>query len=219
VIESDGRANINALLYGQEYDGKKPIISISSTNFPDSGYAILCSGQGTDATWFCIDYGPHGGGHGHPDKLGFVLYGFGNVLAPDPGTANYGVPIQADWFRTTIAHNTLTVNETSQKPAEGKCLAFINDKDFDAVLCYAGNIYDGVSFYRTVGLFEGKLLVFIDIIESKTNNILDIAFHHTGKLINQVERRFQSYQINTGYSTIAFFKGSQSTSDGISFKF
>jgi len=218
VIETGSRANINALLYGQEYAGKKPIISFSSANFPNSGYAILCSGQGTDATWFCIDYGPHGGGHGHPDKLGFVLYGFGDVLAPDPGTANYGVPIQANWFRTTIAHNTLTVNETSQKPAEGKCLAFINDKDFDAVLCQAGNIYDGVSFYRAVGLFEGKLLVFVDIVESRTNSILDIAYHQTGKLITDVGTAISKLSDKPGYSQLRSLK-EVSTLDGLVLNF
>lgn len=44
----------------------------TSANYPQSGYAVLARGQGENATWLCVDYGPHGGGHGHPDKLGFV---------------------------------------------------------------------------------------------------------------------------------------------------
>jgi hypothetical protein len=62
---------------------------------------------------------PDRDGHGHPDKLNFVLSGLGEGIAPDPGTANYGVPIQAGWFRTTLADNTLVVDEKSQQPADG----------------------------------------------------------------------------------------------------
>src|SRR5512137_3018224 len=102
--------------------------------------------------WFSMKYGPHGGGHGHPDKLGFVLYGRGQVLAPDPGTANYGVPIQGGWFRTTLAHNTLVVDEDSQKAAEGKCLAFLAADGFSAVMAEAGAIFPGVTFRRTAAL-------------------------------------------------------------------
>ncbi len=77
-----------------------------------------------DATWLCLKYGPHGGGHGHPDKLNFVLYSRGQILGVDPGTAAYGVPIQNEWYKSTLAHNTLVVDEENQKPAEGKSLAF-----------------------------------------------------------------------------------------------
>ncbi len=76
-----------------------------SADYRDAGRAILTRGKGREATWLCLDYGPHGGGHGHPDKLGFVLFARGVELAVDPGTARYGTPLQRGWFRTTIAHD------------------------------------------------------------------------------------------------------------------
>lgn len=46
------------------------------------------------------------------------FYGLGQVIAPDPGTANDGVRFQAGWYHTTLAHNTLVVEEISQRPPD-----------------------------------------------------------------------------------------------------
>lgn len=181
VLSRSKRDSDFALLAGLENVAESGELARTSRNFPASGYAILAAGKDKDATWLCLDYGPHGGGHGHPDKLGFVLYGVGQVIAPDPGTANYGVPIQAGWYRTTIAHNTLTVDEHSQKPAEGKCDAFVAADGFSAVSASAGNIYDGVSFQRTVALIGNDLLVFIDQIRASQEHTFDLAYHNLGK--------------------------------------
>lgn len=202
VMQQGNRINNNAMLYGRPIDSAKINIPVASVNFPSSGYGILAYGTSTDATWFCIDYGPHGGGHGHPDKLGFVLYGLGQPLSVDPGTANYGVPIQANWYRTTIAHNTLCVDETSQKPAEGKCLAFVADKDFSAILTDAGNIYDDIKFYRASALIEGKVLVMIDNVSSSRNHIFDIAYHPKGKFVAQYGQMLNELSKKQGYNKL-----------------
>lgn len=202
VIGSSDRSNINALLYGREFSGEKPIFSTVSTNFTDSGYAILTAGKGINSTWFCMDYGPHGGGHGHPDKLSFVLYSKGEVLAPDPGTANYGVPIQANWFRTSIAHNTLTVDETSQRPAEGSCLAFISENDFCAALAHAGKIYADVDFYRAAALFGENFLILIDTIKCAKPHTLDIAYHQHGVFMEQSGSPLDKLSDKPGYNQL-----------------
>ena len=202
VIDSADRSNLNALLYGQEFIGGKPVFLINSTNYPDSGYAILSAGKGINSTWFCMDYGPHGGGHGHPDKLSFVFYSKGEVLAPDPGTANYGVPIQANWFRTSIAHNTLTVDETSQLPAQGSCLSFISDRDFSAVLSHAGKIYSDVDFYRASALFGEDLLVIADTIKCSRQHILDVAYHQNGVFIEQPGMTLEKLSDKPGYNQL-----------------
>ncbi len=170
------------LLIGVPERSSVPPFEPVSRNFTNSGNAILTAGAGSGATWLCMKYGPHGGGHGHPDKLNFVLYGLGEVLAPDPGTANYGVPIQKEWFRTTLAHNTLTVDESSQRAAEGRCEAFISTNGFSAVMAEAGGIYEGVKFYRTVALIGTNLVVFLDQVESGAKHVYDIAYHNSGRL-------------------------------------
>lgn len=152
-----------------------------NVNYPGSGYGILARGEGEQATWLCMKYGPHGGGHGHPDKLNFVLYSQGQIIAPDPGTARYGVPIQGGWYRTTLAHNTLVVNENSQKPAEGKYLAFGSENGVDYIVAEAGNIYEGVKFTRSIALIDENLIVFIDQIQCDKEQLLDIAYHNRGE--------------------------------------
>ena len=183
VAARDRRGTEAALLHGVPEDGPAPSFEPASRNFAASGNAILCAGAGRDATWLCMKYGRHGGGHGHPDKLNFVLYGLGRVIAPDPGTANYGVPIQAGWFRTTLAHNTLVVDEKSQQSAEGKCDAFIATNGFSAVMAEAGKIYDGVGFRRTIALLGTNLILFLDQARSEKPHVYDLAYHNHGRLV------------------------------------
>lgn len=152
-----------------------------SANYPASGYAVLAKGEGEQATWLCLKYGPHGGGHGHPDKLNFVLYARGQVLALDPGITRYGVPLHSGWFKTTLAHNTLIVDETNQKPAEGKCVAFGNEQGVDFVIADAGNIYDGVQFRRAIALLDENSIVVVDRIRCDSERLLDVALHLRGQ--------------------------------------
>ncbi len=155
-----------------------------SQNFPISGYAVLRAGDGSSVTYLCLKYGPHGGGHGHPDKNSFVLYGGGRVLAGDPGTANYGVPIQLGWYKTTLAHNTLVVDETNQRPSTGSCLAFTGSGDgYSAALTDAGEAaIPGVTFRRAAFLIGTDLVVFLDMVHTadKQPRLLDIAYHPSG---------------------------------------
>jgi hypothetical protein len=187
----------------------------ASRNYPASGVAILTAGPGADATWFCVDYGPHGGGHGHPDKLGFVLYGMGQIIAPDPGTANYGVPIQGGWFRTTLAHNTLTIDEDSQKAAEGKCEAFVAADGFSAVTASAGAISPGVSFRRTTALIGDKLLVFIDQVRADKEHTFDLAYHNVGKCAAPGEAQPFELPKKPGYSYLRDAKSVAALPDGL----
>ena len=206
VLSRTKRDSDAALLHGVPEAGPPPAFVPVSRNFPASGFAVLAAGEGRDTTWFCLDYGPHGGGHGHPDKLGFVFFGAGQVLAPDPGTANYGVPIQAGWYRTTIAHNTLVVDEQSQKAAAGQCEAFIAANGFSAVMASAGRIYDGVTFRRTVGLIGSNLLVFIDQVRADRERTLDLAYHNVGKFAPPSKADNFEMPQKAGYS---YFRGAR----------
>ncbi|MGQ9729496.1 MAG: heparinase II/III domain-containing protein, partial [Candidatus Fervidibacter sp.] len=131
--------------------------------------------------WRCLQYGPHGGGHGHPDKLNFILYARGQLLAIDPGMARYGVPIHSGWYRTTLAHNTLAVDESNQKPAEGKCLAFGEEKGVNFVAAHAGDIYGGVTFVRAIALFDKDNIIVFDRVRCESERLLDISLHLRGK--------------------------------------
>jgi len=179
VLNRSRRDSLQALVAGSlTLPAPSPAARVSR-NFPGSGYAILTCGEGESATWLALKYGPHGGGHGHPVKLNFVLYARGQMIAPDPGTAKYGVALQKEWFRTTIAHNTLAVDEKSQAEATGACLGFVNGARFSAVAADAGRINPGTSFQRTFALFGDDVVLVLDRISDTQEHTFDLAYHDT----------------------------------------
>lgn len=180
VIQGTNRRSLTAFVNGVEPLPQPPAKAHGSRNFPAAGYAVLQHGQGDKAAWLCLKYGPHGGGHGHPDKLNFVSWSRGGILAYDPGTTAYGVPLQKEWYRTTIAHNTLTVDQTSQHPAQGRCLAFATRPGLSAVLAEAGDIYPGVTYRRAVALFAERLILILDEVKATKDHMFDLAYHNAG---------------------------------------
>ena len=92
-----------------------------SRAFPDGGYYVMRDGWHRDASTMLIDGGRHGAmncGHAHADALGFTLVVGGRAVLVDPGTYTYTAPAaQRDRFRSSAAHNTVTVaGESSSVP-------------------------------------------------------------------------------------------------------
>ena len=91
---------------------------LPSVNYPQVGFGVLrtAASNGEGIQNLTLSYGPSAS-HGHPDKLHIDLFSFGDVLMPSPGV-NYPYsnnPLIDTWYHTTLAHNTLTVDETSQQ--------------------------------------------------------------------------------------------------------
>lgn len=53
-------------------------------------------------------------GHNHSDHLSFILYFEGKPLIVDPGTSTYNISERRNWERSSMAHNTVTVNNMDQ---------------------------------------------------------------------------------------------------------
>jgi hypothetical protein len=194
LISGSKRSGRLALLFGAE---KLPAVTVgkasSNRNLTGSGYAILQNGHDEQATWLCVKYGPHGGGHGHPDKNSFVLYSRGQIVATDAGTHAYGSPLHRDWDKTTLAHNTLVMDEMSQAPATGISLAFGSEQGIDYSMTDAGPIYPGVTFVRTVAMLDRDLILFVDQIESTAPHTFDLAYHQNGKWTDLDQTRAQNH--------------------------
>jgi len=82
ALASSNRRNEYALWFGVDALPSGQPSSPASHNAPDSGYAVLHRGEGDQVTLLCLKYGPHGGGHGHPDKNNFILYTRGPRALP-----------------------------------------------------------------------------------------------------------------------------------------
>ena len=170
----------------------------SSHNYPNSGYAVLTAGHGRNAPWLCLDYGSRGS-HGHLDQLGFILYGMGQVVGCDPGTICYASPLYRDWYRTSLAHNTLVVDQQPQKPAAGQCEVFVTGAGFQAVTARAGLIYEGVVFRRTVALIGDDLVVFVDQVQADREHTFDLAYHNSGRLVTMFGGESATFTTRPGY--------------------
>ncbi len=180
------RQSLQSLLYGVAKVVDAASTAVRGGEYEASGYTILRSSDRTNPAWLCLKWGPHGGGHGHPDKSSFVLFARGSVLAGDPGTAAYGVPIQSEWYRTTLAHNTLVVDERSQAAATGRSLACRVGPNWQGVTVDAGPALAGLRFRRTAALLGNEVALFVDQvapegdIASATARTFDLAYHPEG---------------------------------------
>jgi uncharacterized heparinase superfamily protein len=89
----------------------------SSAKFPHTGIYVSDAGDASRSQ-VVMDAGPLGGGsggHGHADALSLTLNVDGKPLLVDPGACVYfGPGSERERFRTTQAHNTLTVDRLSQ---------------------------------------------------------------------------------------------------------
>lgn len=100
-----------------------------------------------------VDYGPHGGSHGHRDKLALYLYGR-DAWQPDPGQVPYGHQGWRRYYASTSAHPTFRIDDAEQAECEGRLIA-ATDR---SVIVACENAYPGVTATRTVSLgSDGQL--------------------------------------------------------------
>jgi hypothetical protein len=99
----------------------------ASTVFAESGHVVLRAGSGAEEIWAHCDCGPLGylsiAAHGHADALSVELRVGGVEVLADPGTYLYHAdPPWRRYFKSTLAHNTLTVDGRDQAEYGGSFL-------------------------------------------------------------------------------------------------
>jgi hypothetical protein len=181
VIGKRGRNTLEALLYGAREIPKVAAPELKSFNFATSGFGILRTGGDLNSLYLAMDYGPHGGGHGHLDKLSFVFYALGQTLAPDPGCVAYGLKVQRTWYHQTVAHNTIVVDESSQNQCTGRCTLFSVSPHLRLMEATADNAYDGVKMRRLVAMADDYVAI-IDHVSSNEEHTYDWVYHNYGEL-------------------------------------
>jgi hypothetical protein len=170
----------------------KPVTN--SRGFEASGFYVLRDGWNADATSLIIDCGPHGaltGAHGHADALSFDLSVRGRAVLVDPGTYTYTGSAEArDHFRSTGAHNALTIDgASSAEPAgpfswnataEGTTTNWTSRGRFDLF----GGKHDGyrslrdpAEHSRGVLFLHGDYFIMRDHVESAGAHRLELNFH------------------------------------------
>jgi len=137
---------------------ERPMAGLGSLIFESLGYGILRGRDNGGGTFALMDYGPHGGGHGHPDKLNLILFADGDELAGEPQGYAYEERLHTDWQRPSIAHWTMSVDMHQQAATTGKLLAFYDAGDIKVMRGQAGGGYAGVALDRTVVQMPGYIV-------------------------------------------------------------
>lgn len=106
----------------EKLTAKKP--EKSSAAFMNGGYFVMRDGWTETDNFLLIDCGEVGalaGGHGHADALAFDLAVGGRTTLVDAGTYSYHESAEArDYFRSSEAHNALTIDDESSSEPGGK---------------------------------------------------------------------------------------------------
>jgi oligo-alginate lyase len=192
-------------------DGKAQPFIKNSINFSDGsdgtqgGVGILR--YGNEDLSLVFKYAAQGLSHGHYDKLSYSLYNKGDEVLQDYGLSRF-VNIQQkgggnylkenqSWAKQTIAHNTLTQNETSHFDGEYEIasqhhsdlyLYDATNKNVQVVSATEVNAYPGTAMHRTMAMikhknFEKPFVLDIMKVNSKSKNQYDFPFYFMGQVI------------------------------------
>jgi hypothetical protein len=181
------RDTLDALLWGRNELPSTPLTLLPSVHLPASGYAILRSTPttATEQCYLLLKYGPHGGGHGHPDKLSLILSAYGQRLSPDLGTPGYGLDLFESWYRQTICQNTVTFEGYSQPEATGQINHFQDTGDFqvaDASVVWTDDgPYQGVTMRRVI-LARPDYFLDLFLVETPDSRRIDWIYRNAGQL-------------------------------------
>ena len=117
--------------------------------YDNIGYAVLHKDR-----WSAVmKYGPHGGSHGHPDKLSITLHDGGREILPDFGSPAYSVPAFGGWYKNTLSHNTVVVDGVNQEEVTGTLMDFSES----SVTAKVTGAYTGVEMERSLAFGSGTM--------------------------------------------------------------
>jgi hypothetical protein len=168
-----------ALFFGKEIE-VNPDLEFTSKNFSGVGHAILRSNNGDSSNYISLDYGPHGGAHGHYDKLQLDMVLGNYLLAADMGSPHYGHPLYKSWYKNTVSHNTVVVDGINQNESKGNLVHYVVNKNLKFIQAQSNDVYDGVTYDRLIWMQDEYVLDWFSL-ESKQVHTYDWMFHGNGE--------------------------------------
>ncbi|MBZ4422472.1 alginate lyase family protein [Myxococcus sp. RHSTA-1-4] len=139
--------------------------------FESSGVAVLRSSfdpalDYREQTHLIFDMGPYRTDHSHLDALNVVLYSAGRTLLTDPGMFTEEPGDEEAYFRSTRAHNTVTVDGLDQRAGHASPGLSAQGGRW---LYQSGfhTLYEGVGHWRAVMLLEKDVVLVLDRLTSE----------------------------------------------------
>jgi heparinase II/III-like protein len=190
----------------------------SAVNFDHSGVAALRSGTPANRSTMVLDYGPHGGFHGHYDKLGLSLWHRQKPILIESGAIGYGTVASEDYYRSTLAHNTVVIDGVDQQESTGRLEDFIRQGQNSWLLVSADQAYTGVSMRRQVLMSEWGHAVDGMYVESPDTVTIDYVLHSADKIQHSLVLSNSSFSFGGAYDFLTDVQTGQFGSD-LSFVF
>ncbi len=166
----------------------------TSKFFPEGGYFAMRDGWSETDNYLLVDCGEIGslnGGHGHSDALAVELAVGGKTLLVDSGTYTYHESDEMrDFFRTSIAHNTLIIDGQSQSEpgrkfswktkAKVNIQSLISEDRFDF---FEGShdgyerLEDPATHQRSILFLKNDYCIIRDYVETQGTHDYALNFH------------------------------------------
>lgn len=174
-----------------------------------------------------MKYAKHGMGHGHFDRLGFLLYNGADEVVQDYGSARW-VNIEhkdgggylkenQSWAKQTIAHNTLVVNRGSHfegniskaEKSSGTPYYFLSNNKTQIMSAKELNAYEGIQLQRTMAMvnideLENPLVIDLFNIQASAGSRYDLPLYYMGEMMSanqkfKVNNKLEPMGVNDGY--------------------
>jgi len=216
IIENQGRVAINdagfsaaiAIENGLATPNFKTSVELTDGAKGDEGaIGILRSSDKSDDIILMLKYAKHGMGHGHFDRLSFLLYHGAEEVFQDYGSARWVNIEHKDgggylkenntWAKQTIAHNTVVVNEITQfernvqiaEDNPGSPYLFeVDNKKIQVVSAKENNAYPSIEMQRTMAMIalpnvENEIILDLFRIKNDQSSNYELPFYNGGHLM------------------------------------
>lgn len=174
--------------------------------FKTGGYFVMRDGWEKTDNFLLVragDLGGESGAHGHADALSIELAAGGKTFIADSGTYTYHDPSgMRSHFRSTEAHNTLTIDENSsseqsgkfgwQTKAETNLESWISKERFDFFAAshngYGRFVENPARHKREILFLKNDYWIMRDFVETKGEHIYELNFHFKPETAPQIEQ-------------------------------
>jgi len=166
----------------------------ASAGFADGGYCVMRDGWSDTDNYMIVDSGEVGslsGGHGHADALSIEVAIRGKTLLVDSGTYTYHESREMrDYFRSSAAHNTLTIDAlSSSQPgsafswksrAVASRTTWISEDRFDL---FEGShngyerLPDSATHTRSILFLKNDYWIMRDLVDTRGAHEYALGFH------------------------------------------
>jgi hypothetical protein len=166
------RISLEALVYGEGDANLTNAGLLAGRNtllLKDSGFIV--GRKAGNPLSYLADFGPHGGSHGHYDKLHVTIQYEGGTFTPDLGVVPYGSSLRKQWFAETVSHNTVSIDGQSQAEHSGLCKLFTESEQAVYTWLQSDGAYEGCILNRHLLLSGEWLLDWFEVQLSEERTI------------------------------------------------